>query len=204
MPTATRSSTWRDIKVYNNRAYVVSEASSHGMQVFDLTRLRGRTSTPSTPDQPDYRMTNFGQSHNIVINEETGRAFVVGARSLCSGGLVIIDISNPEPVFEGCFSADGYTHDAECVIYRGPDAAYQGKEICFNYNEDTLTIVDVTDAAAPTQISRLGYESSVYTHQGWLDKDQAFAYMNDELDEGDMANVERWTRTYIVNVTSLE
>lgn len=34
---------------------------------------------------------------------------------------------------------------AQCVIYTGPDAKYQGKEICFNYNEDSLTIVDVSD-----------------------------------------------------------
>jgi len=208
MPTATSSSTWRDIKVFDNRAYVVSEASNHGMQVFDLTRLRGRTSAPSTPDQPDYRMTNFGQSHNIVINEETGRAFAVGARSLCSGGLVIIDISNPEPVFEGCFSADGYTHDAQCVIYNGPDAAYRGKEICFAYNEDTITIVDVSRGAggawrSPTQISKLGYEGSRYTHQGWLDESHSFAYMNDELDEGSCCTGNTYTKTYIVNVTSL-
>jgi len=208
MPTATSSSTWRDIKVFDNRAYVVSEASNHGMQVFDLTRLRGRTSKPSTADQPDYRMTNFGQSHNIVINEETGRAFAVGARSLCSGGLVIIDISNPEPVFEGCFSADGYTHDAQCVIYNGPDAAYRGKEICFAYNEDTITIVDVSRGAggawrSPTQISKLGYEGSRYTHQGWLDESHSFAYMNDELDEGSCCTGNTYTKTYIVNVTSL-
>jgi len=208
MPTATSSSNWRDIKVFNNRAYVVSEASGHGMQVFDLTRLRGRTSAPSTPDQPDYRMRNFGQSHNIVINEETGRAFAVGARSLCRGGLVIIDISDPEPRFEGCFSADGYTHDAQCVIYSGPDAAYQGKEICFAYNEDTITIVDVSRGAGgawkePTQISKLGYEGSRYTHQGWLDESHSFAYMNDELDEGSCCTGNTYTKTYIVNVTSL-
>merc|ERR1719469_1151500 len=41
----TSASTWRDIKVYNNRAYLVSEASGHGMQVYDLFRLRGVTST---------------------------------------------------------------------------------------------------------------------------------------------------------------
>jgi len=208
MPTATSSSTWRDIKVFDNRAYVVSEASNHGMQVFDLTRLRGRTSAPSTPDQPDYRMTDFGQSHNIVINEETGRAFAVGARSLCRGGLVIIDISSPEPRFEGCFSADGYTHDAQCVIYKGPDAAYRGKEICFAYNEDTITIVDVSRGAggawrSPTQISKLGYEGSRYTHQGWLDESHSFAYMNDELDEGSCCTGNTYTKTYIVNVTSL-
>jgi len=157
-------------------------------------------------------MTNFGQSHNIVINEETGRAFVVGARSLCSGGLAIYDISNLEPRFEGCFSADGYTHDAQCVIYAGPDAAYQGKEICFAYNEDTITIVDVSRRAdgawkAPTQISRLGYPGSRYTHQGWLDESHTFAYMNDELDEGSCTTNgcigNDFTKTYIINVTSL-
>jgi hypothetical protein len=39
----------------------------------------------------------------------------------------------------------GYTHDAQCVVYSGPDATYKGREVCFNYNEDTLTIVDVSD-----------------------------------------------------------
>ncbi|RZP11807.1 MAG: choice-of-anchor B family protein, partial [Flavobacteriales bacterium] len=40
LPTYTSNSTWRDIKVYQNHAFVVSEAGGHGMQVFDLTRLR--------------------------------------------------------------------------------------------------------------------------------------------------------------------
>ena len=65
----------------------------------------------------------------------------------------------------GCFSADGYTHDAECQIYRGPDARYVGKEICFAYNEDTLTIVDVSDKAKPYNVSRVGYAGFAYTHQ---------------------------------------
>lgn len=37
------SSIWRDIKVYNNYAFIVAESSGHGMQVFDLTRLRNVT-----------------------------------------------------------------------------------------------------------------------------------------------------------------
>jgi len=153
-------------------------------------------------------VTSFGQSHNVVINEETGRAFVVGARSTCRGGLAIFDISDLVPRYEGCFSADGYTHDAQCVVYRGPDAAYKGKEICFAYNEDTITIVDVTRGSggafrSPTQLSRLGYDGSRYTHQGWLDESHSFAYMNDELDEGSCCTGNTYTKTYIVNVTSL-
>ena len=78
----------------------------------------------------------------------------------------MIDAKDPlNPVFAGCFADDGYTHDTECVIYRGPDIAYQGREICFNYNEDTLTIVDVTDKTAPVMIAREGYLGHAYTHQ---------------------------------------
>ena len=48
LPTHSSPSIWRDIKVYNNYAFIVSEASGHGMQVFDLTRLRNVTSPPQT------------------------------------------------------------------------------------------------------------------------------------------------------------
>merc|ERR1719350_145317 len=82
------------------------------------------------------------------------------------------------------------------------------KEICFAYNEDTITIVDVSRGVggawqSPTQISKLGYEGSRYTHQGWLDESHSFAYMNDELDEGSCCTGNTYTKTYIVNVTSL-
>ena len=33
LPTATRNSTWRDIKVHSDHAYIVSEADDHGLQV---------------------------------------------------------------------------------------------------------------------------------------------------------------------------
>lgn len=58
-----------------------------------------------------------------------------------------------------------YTHDAQCVIYHGPDKRYQGKEICFAYNEDTLTIVDVSDKSDMKLISRMSYNDAQYTHQ---------------------------------------
>ncbi len=41
-------SSWRDIKVYKDHAFIVSEARSHGMQVFDLRRLRNVTAPPVT------------------------------------------------------------------------------------------------------------------------------------------------------------
>merc|ERR1712039_1056530 len=95
MPAATTASNWRDIKVFNNTAYVVSEARGHGMQVFDLTRLRGRTGPATQADEADFVLEDFGSAHNIIINTETGRAYAVGARNkqgterVCNGGAEI-------------------------------------------------------------------------------------------------------------------
>ena len=47
------------------------------------------------------------------------------------GGLLIYDVSDPvNPVYVACNGDDGYVHDAQCVIYTGPDADYQGNEVC--------------------------------------------------------------------------
>ena len=202
LPTHSDDSIWRDVKVYANHAYIVSEADAHGMQVFDLTQLRS-----TNPANYPITFSNtahfpaFGNAHNIVINEASGYAYVVGA-STCSGGLHMIDISTPaSPSTAGCFSADGYTHDAQCVNYSGPDTVHSGKEICFNANEDTLTIVDVSNKSSPVQLERAGYAGSVYAHQGWLTEDQSYFLFNDELDERDNGHN---TRTYVWDVRDLD
>ena len=194
------SSTWRDMKVYANHAFIVADGNNgHGMQVFDLTELRTVVSPPVTFSNTAH-YSGFGSAHNIVINEDSGYAYGVGAD--CSGGLHMVDIQNPlSPTFAGCFSADGYTHDAQCVIYNGPDATYQGNEICFNSNEDTLTIVDVTNKTTPVQLSRTGYSGSSYTHQSWLTEDHTYVLLGDELDE---LNSGHNTRTYIWDVSDLD
>ncbi len=192
------SSSWRDIKVYKNHAYVGADnISTHGIQVFDLTRLRTVT-TPQT-FTPDARYTGVGRSHTLAINEETGYLFAVGTNT-CSGGVHMIDVRTPKsPTAAGCVSNDGYVHENQCVVYRGPDTTYVNREICFNYNTDTLTIVDVTNKAAPRQLSRTGYTGSAYTHQGWLTGDHRRLLMNDELDSNSGG-----TRTFIWDVADLD
>lgn len=194
------SSSWRDIKVYDDHAFIVSEAGGHGMQVFDLTQLSTVVSPPVTFLETAH-FDGFGSAHNIVINEDTGYAYGVGAGT-CSGGLHFVDISTPTvPVDAGCYAGDGYTHDAQCVVYNGPDAAHVGQEICFNLNEDTLTIVDVEDKGNPVMLSRTGYVGSSYTHQGWLTDDHSYFLLDDETDEiGAGVN----TTTYIWDVTDLD
>ena len=182
LPTHTDNSTWRDIKVYQNHAFIVSEASNHGMQVFDLTRLKNVSNAPETFTE-DAHYDGFGSSHNIVINEETGYAYSVGDNTY-SGGAHFIDISDPlNPIAAGGYSDDGYTHDAQVVIYNGPDTDYTGREIYIGSNEDKVVIVDVTDKNTPQHISSVSYSNFSYTHQGWITEDFKYYILGDESDE---------------------
>ena len=71
MPTQTSPSTWRDMKVYMDHVYVVSEANGHGLQVLDLNQLRDLTSFPTTLE-PTTWLGSFSDAHNVVIDEESG------------------------------------------------------------------------------------------------------------------------------------
>lgn len=192
---------WRDVKVYANHAFVVSEIRPHGMQVFDLTRLRNQLVTPVV-FSADTVYEQFANAHNVAINADTGFAYALGTDT-CDGGLHMVDIHEPtNPIFVGCADEDGYVHDVECVIYEGRDGRFRGREICFGSNEDTVTIYDVTDKANPTVLSRTAYPSFAYTHQGSLTPDHRWFLFGDELDEllGNVGN----TTTYIMEVTKLD
>ena len=212
-PDSANANVWRDIKVYKNHAYIVADGSGpHGMQVFDLTRLRNVKNAPQKFTM-DAHYRNINSAHNIVINEETGFAYSVGSSSggeTCGGGLHMIDIREPKsPKFAGCFAdpqtgraSTGYSHDAQCVTYSGPDSTYRGREICLGSNETALSIADVTDKANPKALSRASYPNVGYSHQGWLTPDQQYFYMNDELDE--IAGSVPRTRTLIWDVSDLD
>jgi choice-of-anchor B domain-containing protein len=121
----------------------------------------------------------------------------------------MVDIRDQlHPKFAGCFSdpqtgrqGTGYSHDVQCVVYRGPDAKYQGREICIGANETALSIADVTDKAHPVAISRGPYPNVAYAHQGWLTEDQRYFYQDDELDE--MQGLVTGTRTNIWDLSDL-
>jgi len=210
LPTTagTGSSIWRDVRVYQNHAFVVSDANpGHGMQVFDLTRLRD-VKTPQTFTE-DGHYSDFGSSHTISINEHTGYASVAGADITCPGdlghgGLQIIDIQNPtSPAFVGCVNDAGYTHESQCYVYSGPDTEHQGRDVCFDSNGSSgrIAIVDTTVKGAPVTLSSTPYQGSVYTHQSWLTEDQRYLLLDDELDEEDTGNN---ARTYVFDVSDLD
>ncbi|MEO2122349.1 MAG: choice-of-anchor B family protein [bacterium] len=203
-PNTPRSQLWRDIKTYGDHAFIVADgAGAHGMQVFDLTRLRDVLDPPVVFD-PDLLYRGDGlnvveSSHNVIINEETGFAYLT---SRGCAGMHMVDISEPmEPTFVGC-SEPGGTHDAQCIVYRGPDESYRGREICLRMSGNRFQISDVTDKSNPVELSTASHPNPAYMHQGWVTEDHRYFMMDDESDVI-AGNVET-TRTLVWELDDLE
>lgn len=201
LPTATVNSDWRDVKVFNNYAFVVSEAANHGMQVLDLTKLRDIVNPPQI-FSADVTYTGFGSAHNVVINETEGYAYPVGTsrRGTYKGGPLFINIQDPlNPIDEGGFI--NYAHDAQVVTYNGPDTEHVGKEILIGSNETEVVIVDISDKANPIKLSSISYQDVRYAHQGWFTEDFKYFLLGDELDE---LRSGYNTRTIVFDFTDLD
>ena len=205
---------WRDIKTYADHAFIVADnAGAHGIQIFDLKQLRD-VRDPPVMFQETALYDGVFSSHNIIINEETGFAHAVGSSGggeACGGGLHMVDIRDPaNPRFVGCFAdpniggrlGGGYTHDAQCVTYRGPDERYAGREICFHASINALGISDITDKENPVALASAEYPGAVAAHQGWLTEDHRYFFLGDELDE-DSGTVPN-TRTLVWDVAELD
>ncbi|MFD0795956.1 choice-of-anchor B family protein [Maribacter chungangensis] len=203
LPTATTSSSWRDVKVYQDFAYIVAEANNHGVQVFDLKKLRNASAVP-TVFSAENRYTAIGNAHNIVINEETGFAYPVGTdrNDEFNGGVHFLDLQNPAlPVAAGGWGVNGYCHDAQVINYTGPDTNYSGAELFVGANESQVVIVDISQKDTPVTIASLVYPFIGYTHQGWFTEDQRYFILGDELDE---VNSGFRSRTLIFDMTDLD
>ena len=177
------SSTWRDIKVYGEYAYAVSEGGN-GIQCFDLRDI----DSGSVPPPNEVTTGGTTSTHNVAINTDSGYLYRCGGGS--NIGLRIYDLkSDPmNPTFVGEW-LDRYVHDVQVVTYtEGPYAGMEVAFCCAGFNngstETALDIVDVTDKSNPQLIRRLQYPNGAYSHQGWLTPDRKYFLLGDELDEG--------------------
>ena len=228
LPSATGSTAWRELRSYGDYAFIVSDSNgAHGMQVFDMKKLRDYAGTPitySTAPSTFYQQylgtvaNPINNTHTIHINEATGYAYLFGTGSASgySGGVYAIDISSPmAPTHVGGFIAptnggtSRYIHDGQAVTYTGPDTTYLGREILFaanarssgNTNDDTVSIIDVTNKASMSLVGAATHADARYIHQGWLTPDQAYFLVNDELDEHYDQSV---MRTHVYDVSDLD
>ncbi len=171
---------WRDIKTFGNYAYAVSDGTTEGMMIFDLSNLPTSISLVSQSD------VFFESAHNIFIDEPNGRLYVAGSNSL-NNGLIVLDIgSNPtNPDLIGNDTLLDYVHD----VYVRDNMAY-----CSHGDIATFTVYDYTDASQP--ITKASVTTNGYNHSSWVSDDGSFAVFAEEVPPGlplgiaDLTNVE--------------
>ncbi len=155
------NSVWRDLKTWDNYAYVTTEAAD-GLLIVDLDDLSGQTYT--------YWTDQFMRAHNIYI-DENGFAYIFGSQDGPADGAIILDLNNDpmNPSVAGLFDAY-YLHDG---MVRGDTlwgaAVYEG----------VLTAVDVSDKANPVILGSTP-TSCNFTHNAWVSDDGNYVFTTDE------------------------
>lgn len=191
-------SLWRDVKVYEDYAYIVTEAAG-GIQVVDLSQLDNGVATLVNT------VTAGGilETHNVAIDEESGYLYRCGGNSR---GIRVYDL-NVDPVNPPYVAAwnSRYVHDAQVVTYTsGPWSGRQIAFLCGGLNNGTaqtgLTVLDVTNKGNFFVRDQVYYSNPGYSHQAWLSPDRQTLYLDDELDEGG----QKPTRTIVMDVSDLD
>ena len=183
------NTTWRDLKTYEDHAYVVHDGvgSGHkGLTIIDLSGLPGSISYKDTI------MDGMENSHNVWI-DEFGYLYLIGGPGSVNDGFMIYDLNaNPEvPSYVGEYT-DAYCHD----IYVRGNYAYTA-EI---YGPE-LGIVDLTDRTSPVKIGSTTYPDA-FTHNTWLNDAGDVCFTTDEVsgafiyswDVSDPSNIEMLDR----------
>jgi choice-of-anchor B domain-containing protein len=175
------NSGWREMKVYQHYAYIVTEGNGAGLQIIDLDSMK-LVNTITT--------TQIPSGHTVSIE---GKYLYVNGSRYKSGGIVVFDLANPvSPKLVGEYQTQ-YVHD--CVIKN--DTIYAAAI----YGQG-LDIIDATDKANMKRVSITNYPYSG-THNTDVTEDKKYVFTTDEIngnpnDNGNLLRV--WDRTDVTNL----
>jgi choice-of-anchor B domain-containing protein len=168
-------SVWRDLKTWNNYAYVTTDSPSEdGLLVIDLSDLPNEVSSFNwNPHLPDLSIgtdeDTLFNCHNIYI-DEFGIAYLSGC-NLNEGGVIMVDVATTpgQPIYVGATEAV-YSHDA----YTRNNLLYSSEIL-----EGRFSIFDVTDKLEPIKLGerKTPFE---FCHNAWLSDDGNTLYTTDE------------------------
>ncbi len=188
-------SIWRDVAIFQERAYNVIDSTGTGVQIMNLSNIDGGVVTLEATTTPG----GLNEAHNIAINETSGFAYAVSTD--ITPGIVALDLSAPtNPSVAGLWT-EAEVHDVLVVSYTsGP---FAGREIAFaSAAADGLKVVDVTDKSNMFTRSTVLYPNTSFAHQAWLSADRRFLFLGDEFDE--FQDVVPTTTTYVFDVQDLD
>lgn len=163
------TTTWRDMKTYQDRVYAVSDATQEGLLIFDVSSL------PDSITMVNQTTEFFSRSHNIFIDEENGRLYAVGTNTM-SQGIIILDIAtdpdNPIEIGRMALPGGGYIHD----IFVKDNIGYA------SHGNEGFYIWDFADP--DTAVLMASAVTSGYNHSNWLSEDGSFVLFAEEVPRG--------------------
>jgi choice-of-anchor B domain-containing protein len=159
-------SVWRDIKTWENYAYVSNE-TGRGLQIVDLSDLPNSVrDTFWTVTVQDNTLRNI---HNLYV-DSVGYCYIAGS-NLNRGSVLILDVDTDpwNPSLVGLGAAE-YAHD----VYVRDDLMYASE-----LNQGRMAIYDISDRSAPLL---LGLQNTplLFTHNIWLSDNGQVAFTTDE------------------------
>ncbi len=167
------SSTWRDIKHYDNYLYVTTDVGTDGLLIIDMT---------GAPDVIEHRFwrpmldVGFGPEqlqtcHNLYVDAEDGWCYLAGC-NMGVGGVAILDIhTDPlNPVLVGATN-EFYSHD---VVAKG-DTIYSSEIGAGHFS----IYVAEGDKSNPVR-THMQNTTSNFTHNAWPSDDGKFLFTTDE------------------------
>jgi choice-of-anchor B domain-containing protein len=169
--------TWRDIKVYQHYAYVVSDMTTEGLWIIDLSQL------PASATLVNAQTTYFQRAHNIFI--DNGYAYVIGTEA--GGGMHILNLANPtNPVRTAYYTQSGYIHD----VYVWNDSV-----IACAGSSQSYHLIDVTNKTNPVLVSASAPMPGIYAHSGWMTEDKRYFIGAEEFNVRDIMIFDLQDRT---------
>ncbi|HRE41705.1 MAG TPA: choice-of-anchor B family protein [Ignavibacteria bacterium] len=175
---------WRELKVYQNYLYVVSEADTSGIEIYDLSQL---------PDTVFFRgkfvLPNYRSSHTI---SQTGPyLYINGGNSSFGQGTVILDLTNPlAPVRKGSYNTE-YVHDSRVIN----DTLYAS-----NINTGKLMMFDVSNKDTLKQLGFFLTSPNPFTQNSAVTKDGKYIFTTDET-TNPPGRLKIWNKQNLSNIT---
>ena len=166
------SSSWRDIKTYENYAYVVADQGEDGLVIIDMSGAPGTiTSQMISPTLGD--STIITKCHNHYIDESSGILFLSGCQQ--QAGVTAFDLKeNPlNPSFITNISTN-YSHD----VFVQDNLVYASE-----INSGLLAIYDIEDLFNSTLLG-VAKTTNFFTHNAWASDDNNFVFTTDEVSNG--------------------
>lgn len=175
------ASGWREMKVYQNYAYVVTEGNGAGLQIIDLDSMK-LVNTITT--------TQIPSGHTISIE---GKFLYISGSRYKVGGIVALDLTDPvNPTVVGEYQGE-YVHD--CVIKN--DTIYAAGIYGVG-----LDIIDATNKMNMKRVSVTNYPYSG-THNTDVTKDGKYVLTTDEINSNPDKNgnlLRIWDRSDVTNL----